>query len=428
MKSLELIIILAIFFFTLLSSFISALQSAFSNLKISEIEKLLENNNRAKVLQNLLKSSYKINASLLLWDSLIIFIIGIFTIYLSLNFHFNEPHYLIIILITSFSFLSFMKIILQRIATVYSLIFSLRTSRILEILTNITYPVIYFFIYLTRPLIKISEIDLQKAVNPVTEEDIRLLVDVGEEQGLIEKEEKAMIYSVFEFGDTIVKEVMIPRIDMVCIEKNASLEEFIDITNKEGFSRIPVYEESIDNIIGVAYTKDLLNYLKDKKIEVSLKEIIRPTYFVPASKKVKDLFNEMQKKKTSIAIIVDEYGGTDGLVTMEDLIEEIFGEISDEYDQEVPALEKCEDGVFLIDAKMNIEDVNEKLEINLPSKDFETIGGFIYGLLDHVPKQGETIKYDNLLFTVDKVYRQRITKIKLSKKEKIESSNINSKS
>ncbi|HEY3999203.1 MAG TPA: hemolysin family protein [Candidatus Xenobia bacterium] len=246
-----------------------------------------------------------------------------------------------------------------------------------------------------------------------TEQDIRLMVEEGRD---IEDTEKEMIHSILGLSETIAREIMVPRVDMVCVEANTPIARVLDLAVSSGHSRIPVYEGTIDSILGIAYTRDMFTMLHDRKrMDRLVRDCVRPAFIVHGTKKVDDLLREMQKEKATIAIVVDEYGGTDGLLTMEDVIEEIVGEITDEYDKEIPAVEKMDDGSIIVDAKMIIEDVNEVLDADLPSNDYETIGGYVYGLMGHVPVQGEQASTDGLVITVEKVNRQRIMKIRLQK-------------
>jgi putative hemolysin len=247
----------------------------------------------------------------------------------------------------------------------------------------------------------------------ITEEEIKTLVDAGEEEGVIEEEEKEMIYSIFEFGDTLAREVMVPRMDIVALDADASLQEALDLIISAGHSRIPVFEGSVDHILGVLYAKDLLSWLRDEREGVSLREILRPAYFVPETKKVDDLLREMQQRRVHITILVDEYGGTAGLVTVEDILEEIVGEIQDEYDREEPAFEKVADGEYVLDARMSLDDVNDLLGTHLPAEAGDTLGGFVYTQLGKVPQPGETFPFDGLLIEVLTVSGRRIRKVRV---------------
>ena len=247
----------------------------------------------------------------------------------------------------------------------------------------------------------------------ITEEEIRRLVDAGEEEGVIEEDEKEMIYSIFQFGDTLAREVMVPRIDIVALEADTPLREALDVVIEAGHSRIPVYEGTIDHVVGLLYAKDLLAYLRNGEPEPSLREVLRPPYFVPETKKVDDLLREMQQRRVHIAIVVDEYGGTAGLVTVEDILEEIVGEIQDEYDAEEPAFQKVGEGEYILDARMDLDDVNDLLGTRLPTKLGDTLGGLIYSSLGKVPVAGDQLRVDGLLIEVLTVTGRRIRKVRV---------------
>jgi len=249
----------------------------------------------------------------------------------------------------------------------------------------------------------------------VTEEEIRHLVDVAEEEEEIEEEERELIHSVFEFGDTVVREVMVPRPDMITARADASLGEVLDVILRAGYSRIPIYEGDNDNITGVLYAKDLLKRMHEAKGEGKVSSLARAPLFVPEQKKVSELLREMQQRRVHMAIVIDEYGGTAGLVTIEDLIEEIVGEIVDEYDQEEPLVEPVDENTIRVDAKLPIDDVNELLEVELPHEEWDTVGGLVFGLTGRVPVPGETVRYDSLEFVTERVSGRRIQKVVIRK-------------
>src|SRR5436309_12525160 len=234
----------------------------------------------------------------------------------------------------------------------------------------------------------------------VTEEELRLLVTVGEEEGVLEEEETEMIHSIFEFADTTVREVMIPRIDMITLESDATVDEAVDLALQAGYSRIPVYGESIDDIIGVLYTKDMLKQLREGHNTLPIRELVRPPYFVPESKKLDDLLHEIRQKRTHMAIVVDEYGSVAGLVTIEDLVEEIVGDIQDEYDREENLYEQVSQFEYIFNAKINLDEFNELMNTDLENEGYDTLGGFLLGQLDKIPVAGDTITFKNLTFTV----------------------------
>jgi CBS domain containing-hemolysin-like protein len=249
----------------------------------------------------------------------------------------------------------------------------------------------------------------------VTEEEIRHLVDVAEEEDEIEGEERELIHSVFEFGDTVVREVMVPRTDMVSISSDTPLEEALETIVKAGYSRIPIYEGDRDNIIGVLYAKDLLRRSTQERRGKKAASLGRAPLFVPEQKKVAELLREMQQRRIHMAIVVDEYGGTAGLVTIEDLIEEIVGEIVDEYDQEEPLVEPVDERTMRVDAKMPIDEVNELLGVDLPHDEWDTVGGLVFGLTGRVPTVGELVRFDSLEFRTERVTGRRIQKVLITK-------------
>jgi CBS domain containing-hemolysin-like protein len=249
----------------------------------------------------------------------------------------------------------------------------------------------------------------------VTEEELRHMIDVAEEEEEIEEGERELIHSIFEFGDTVVREVMVPRPDMVTARSDASLDEVLDIILEAGYSRIPIYEGDVDNVVGVLYAKDLLKRMHESKDATKVTSLARAPLFVPEQKKVSELLREMQERRVHMAIVIDEYGGTAGLVTIEDVIEEIVGEIVDEYDQEEPLVEPVGDGSIRVDAKMPIDEINELLAVDLPHEEWDTVGGLVFGLTGRVPLPGETVSYDSLEFTTEKVSGRRVQKVVIRK-------------
>jgi CBS domain containing-hemolysin-like protein len=252
----------------------------------------------------------------------------------------------------------------------------------------------------------------------ITEEEIQILLEEGSKEGNIEEEEKEMIASIFDFTDTTAREIMVPRIDVVGVEADDSVEKVLDIVSRTGYSRLPVYRESMDNIIGIVHAKDAIRRFKEGKRTLPAKRIARPAYFVPESKKIDELLKEMQRNKTQMAIVVDEYGGTAGIVTLEDILEEIVGEIEDEYDKERELIKKIDDNTAIVDARALIEDVNEELGLSLSDEEADTLGGLVYALLGKVPEEGESVELDSVTLTVEKTDGRRITKVRITKKEK----------
>ena len=293
-----------------------------------------------------------------------------------------------------------------------------KIARPVEIISSFLFPLILFFKIIINALYYFFGKKRVKEKKEITEEDLITLINVGKDEGVIEEEEKKMIRNIFEFGDTMVKEVMVPRVDMACISSNAKLDSILNLIKKIGHSRTPVYKETIDNIIGILYTKDLLAVYElwyKSKEKFDLKKIIRRAYFVPENKKIDDLLDIFQRDKIQIAIAIDEYGGTAGLVTMEDVVEEIVGEIIDEYDKETKLYEIIDNNTVIADGIISIDKINELLNIEIPENDFETLGGFIYDLIGRVPNKNETIEYKNIQITIEQVVKNRIIRVIIKK-------------
>lgn len=246
----------------------------------------------------------------------------------------------------------------------------------------------------------------------LSEDGLRFLLNMGDGEGSIEEGEKQMIASIFEMGETVVREIMSPRIDIVALAVDTPLVEALDVIIKAGHSRIPVFEDNADRIVGFLYAKDLLKCYRDNQTDVLIRSILRPAYFVPESKKVDELFHEMQTRRVHIAIVVDEYGGTAGLVTIEDLLEEIVGEIQDEYDKEPVPYQKIARDTYVFNARLDVDSVADLLNVDLPYTDVDTLGGFIFAELGHVPETGETVTYAGWRFTVLSVESRRIRQVR----------------
>ncbi|HSJ50012.1 MAG TPA: hemolysin family protein [Actinomycetota bacterium] len=251
----------------------------------------------------------------------------------------------------------------------------------------------------------------------VSEAELRSMADLGQEEGSIELEETRLIHSIFEFGDTIVREVMVPRPDIKAIESDKTLRDVQALVLEHGYSRIPVFTDDLDDILGIVFAKDVLKALHQGKEDMPLREIVRDARFVPESKRVADLLREMQQEKFHIALVTDEYGSVSGLVTLEDLLEELVGEITDEYDVEEPELEQVGDNVYRVDGKTSIDQVNEFLDVELPDEEWDTVGGLVLGLLGSIPDEGEEVTFQNLTFTAERVNGRRISKILITRHE-----------
>ena len=249
----------------------------------------------------------------------------------------------------------------------------------------------------------------------VTEEEIHTLIDVGEQEGVINRDEHAMIDAVLDLGDTLVREILVPRTEMVAVEITTPVTEVLETIIEAGHSRIPVYEGDVDHITGILYAKDLLKLWGKLPEEISIRSICRKAYFIPETKTTADLLKEFKKRRVHMAVAVDEYGGTSGIITIEDILEEIVGEIRDEHDPvEQSGISRLDDGSYIFDARSHIEDVEDELNVQLPRGEYDTLGGFLSHLLGHVPAQGEQGRYETMLFTVEEADARKVSTIKVS--------------
>jgi hemolysin (HlyC) family protein len=250
----------------------------------------------------------------------------------------------------------------------------------------------------------------------VLERDFQELIDQGEEQGLLTQEQGDMIQSIFEFKDTIVREVMVPRTEMLAVSSDVSIQTIIDLTLAHGHSRLPIYQGNPDNIVGMLHVKDLLPYWHLPPDHPIPPEIIRKTTFIPETKKIVHLFRELRQEKIHMAVVLDEYGGTSGLVTMEDLIEEIIGEIEDEYDRQEPRLKPLEDGRVEVDARLEIEELEHYFDLKIEERTFESVGGLIIHILGRVPVVGEKVYFQDLEMTILEADKRRIRRLLVERK------------
>ncbi|GHO89945.1 hemolysin family protein [Dictyobacter formicarum] len=278
-------------------------------------------------------------------------------------------------------------------------------------------PIVWLLSAITSGLVRLLGGHMKHRGPFITEEELRLLVTVGEEEGVLEEEETEMIRSIFEFADTTVREVMVPRIDMVSLPSTATVNQAVDLAMQGGFSRIPVYEASVgvDDILGILYTKDMLRQLRENHGSLPVHNLVRSAYCVPETKKLDDLLRELRQSHTHMAMVIDEYGSVAGLVTIEDLMEEIVGDIQDEYDHEEKLFEVVNENEYIINAKMSIYDFNELMGTHMDDSDYETLGGFVYAQLDKIPGVGDTISFENITLTVLATRGRRILKIRVNR-------------
>lgn len=312
--------------------------------------------------------------------------------------------------------LIFGEITPKTLATQYSVPLSMVFVYPISILMIILTPAIWLLNLITGIIYKLFHIDTSSNGNLMTESELRTIVNVSHEEGIIEPEEKFMISNVVDFGDALSKDIMIPRADIICADVLSTYDELVAIFMSETYSRIPIYEESKDNIIGILYLKDLFFYSETNDMEYfDLRSILRKPIFVYEYQKTSQIFADMKTSSVSMAIVLDEYGVTSGIITMEDLIEEIVGDIRDEYDDnEDDFIRELDDNVYDVDASIKLDDLNDAIGTSLASDDYDSLAGFVIELLDKLPNEGEEAVYKNIYFKVTKVNKNRIERITVS--------------
>lgn len=330
--------------------------------------------------------------------------------------------------ILTFLILIFGEVTPKTMATIKADSMSLTVAAPIGLLMKILTPVIFIINKLSLRLMFLLHVNIKDAQKKMTEEELRTIVDVSQENGVIEHEERDMIHNLFDFGDAEAKEIMVPRIDMTFVQADATYQEVLDIFRQDMFTRLPVYEDSTDNVIGIINMKDFL--LQNDTPEFSVRNLLREPYFTYEHKNTADLFLEMRKSSISLAIVLDEYGVTAGLITLEDLLEEIVGEIRDEYDaDEEDDITRISDREFYVLGSANLNDVSEALSLHFTSDDYDTIGGYCLGLLDHLPEKNEIILTDNnILLRIDRMEKNRIERIYIRLPEPLEETGSEQKS
>lgn len=417
---------LLIFVLILINGFFAASEIAIISVNRNKISmQAQEGDKKALLIQKLFKEPSKFLATIQVGITLTGFLASAsaavsistyFSQYLKrLNIPFNDQISLLLVTL----FISYITLVLgellpKRLALQNPEKIAFSIIGTIVFISKITSPFVKILTLSTNFFAKLFGVGATYEEEKVTEDEIRMMIDVGEENGVLNETEKEMIDGIFEFDDTLAKEVMTPRTAVFAIDINSPLEEIIHNIIEEQYSRIPVYDGDIDNIVGILYMKDLFVEMASKRLdEISIKDLLRPAYFVPDTKKIDRLFRELQASKNHMAILIDEYGGVSGIITIEDLIEEIVGNIADEYDEDVKDFQKLDSNVYIVDGLVSIDEVNEKLNLKLPTEYHDTIGGFVLNLIGNIPETGESVQFENITFTVEKIDEKRIEQIKI---------------
>ena len=410
-----------------LNAFFAAGEIALISLNETKMEKLAEDGDKkAKKICKLLQNSSRFLATIQIGVTLAGFLASataagylaeplakwVLKLAPSLTAHAAAVETVSLVLITliiSYFSLVFGELVPKRIAMAKAEKLAFAMAGILTACSVIFAPFVKLLALSTNGVLRLCGIDPHADDDPVTEEEIRLMVDEGEDAGIIEESQRDMLENVFEFDDVDAEDLMTPRIDVAALDVTESIADAIDECMQKGYSRLPVYEEDIDHIIGVLYVKDLLPYVgKELPSSVTLKSLCRETLFVPATVKGSALFQQMSEKHLQMAIVIDEYGGTAGIVTVEDLLESIVGNMQDEFDHESEELEQTGDNAFEADGALDVEELSEQLDVEFPEGDYDTLAGFLLSELGHIPEVGEQVTFENVTFTVTEMDDRRI--------------------
>ena len=394
-----------------LSAFFSSAETALTTVNRIHMRTLADaDSKKAKMVLKITKDSAKMLSAILIGNNIVNLSASSIATTLAISMFGNYGAGIATGIIT-FLILIFGEVSPKTLSTIKADSISLKIAGIINVLMIVLTPVIFLINKLSLGVLFLFGVKASDGNRVMTEEELRTIVDVGQETGVIEDEERAMIHNVFDFGDAEAKEVMIPRIDMTFVHIDADYNEVLEIYKQDMFTRLPVYEESTDNVVGIINMKDLL--LIENTDNFSIRDIMREPYFTYEHKNTSDLFLEMKKSSISLAIVLDEYGVTAGLITLEDLIEEIVGEIRDEYDtDEIDDITRLSDREYLVLGSANLEDVSDELNLHLESDDYDTIGGYCLEKLDHLPERNEIIiTDDDVLLRIEAVDKNRIEKV-----------------
>ncbi|MDH7601469.1 MAG: hemolysin family protein [Armatimonadota bacterium] len=417
----------------LLNAFFAAAEIALVSVRRTRIKQLIEEGDkRAELVQRLLEHPTSFMATVQIGVTLVGFLASAYTAvglagipaqwlqYLGLTEQ-TARSIAVFVMTCAIGFVTLVlgEIAPKSLAMVHSEKIALALAAPIHALSVIALPAVAVVGFFSDILVRPFGAHVKFSAPILTEEELRMLLEAGEEEGVIEEEEKEMIHSIFDFSDTVVRQVMKPRTDMKAAPITSSLDDLLDIITTTGHSRIPIYEDNIDNIVGVVHAKDLLPILRQPRRSFDIRAVMREAYFIPETKPVDELLADFKRGNVQMAIVRDEYGGTAGLVTVEDLLEEIVGEIRDEYDVEEPLIQIIDENHAIVNARMRVDELNEQMRLNIPeSEEYDTIGGFVFDLFGRQPNEGETISYENIDFIVREIENGRLRTIEIVRTEK----------
>ena len=405
--------IVALIILLFLSGFFSMSETALMALSKIRIRHMVEDNvKNAKLVEKLVENPQRLLGSILVGNNLVN--IGASSLATTIAYDsLGSSGVALATGVMTLLVLIFGEITPKSLAAQYSEQISLRVSRPIAFIVFIFRPLVAVFTFISSFFIRLFGGNPNANQPFITQEELRTIVDVSEEEGVLETGEKQMIYNVFEFGDLQVKDVMVQRVDIVAVDTEASYYEILQVIKEQQFSRIPVYEETIDDIVGILYAKDLLVTDMDEE-NFDITKLMRVPYYTFEFKKITDLFAEMKKSRNHLSVVLDEYGGTVGLISIEDLIEEIVGDIEDEYDdEEEKEIEVIKEDEYVVTGSTRITDLNDMIGTNIESEEFDSVGGFVIGQLGRFPEQDEEIQYQHIKFIVEDIDKNRIKKVRI---------------
>ena len=393
-----------------LSAFFSSAETALTTVNKIRIRNLAEAGDKSAVtLTKVLEDQGKMLSAILVGNNVVNLTASSMSTTLAMNIWSNKAVGIATGVLT-LVILVFGEISPKTISTLYSEKISLKYAKIIYLFMTVMTPVIYAVNVLSSGFLRLVHVDPNRKQEAITEDELRTIVEVSHEEGVIESEEKKIINNVFEFGDSVAKDIMVPRIDMAMVEVGATYDELIDIFREEKYTRMPVYEETTDNVIGIINMKDVL--LIDRNEEFHVRDLLREPLYTYEYKNTAELMVEMRQTSNNMIIVLDEYGATAGMITLEDLLEEIVGEIRDEYDEdEEQELVEVGPGEYVVEGSMKLDDLNDQLDLELESEDYDSIGGLIIGQLDRLPEEGESVVCDGIRLVVDRLDKNRIDRV-----------------
>ncbi len=409
--------ILLILLFVFLSGFFSLLKSSYENMNLFKLEKMIEaeeiDEKDSLLMKRIIQNPQKVQNSLMIADYLSNALVATLSARIGYRIY-GEIGMLIALLIAVILILVIGENTPYSISLIKGDKAAIKFVGLTKTITRVLFPIQTLVKFFSSALATLFGATKDYREPKITEDELITAVNLGAEEGLLDKDEYGLIEKIFQFSDSYAKDVMTPRTDVMALDIEKPLDEMIEIFLEEGYSRMPVYEEDIDNILGVLHVKDILPYVVNNE-KIDIRKTLRKPLYTFEYQKTSDLFRQMRMKRSTFAIVLDEYGGTDGIVTLEDLVEEIVGELEDEYDDTYDKdIIRIREGEYILDGMAKIEDINEELDLSLESEEVETIGGFVLEKIDKIPKVNDKLQFENLIFTILEMDKNRIEKMKLN--------------